>query len=76
MANLITNNEQVEMAIEDQNRLAKGKAAMDAVMKNFGLKLDVGLIIRPGKIDPLVRVVLDPNYVSFPASPFGHKNHG
>jgi hypothetical protein len=71
-----TNSEQVEMAIEDQNRLAKGKAEMDALMKRYGLKLDVGLIIRPGNIEPLVRIVLDPNFISFPASPFGHKNNG
>lgn len=69
-------NESVELAIEDQNRLAKGKAEMDAVMKRYGLKLDVGLIIRPGKIEPLVRIVLDPNYLALPPNPFGQKNRG
>lgn len=63
---IIHTNESVEMAIADQTRIIEGKKEMDAVMQKYGIKLDIGMIIRPGRVEPLVRIVLDPAYVPFP----------
>jgi hypothetical protein len=66
-------DEAVDLAVMEQERLAGCKLEMDAVMKKYACKLDVGLIIRPGKIEPLVRIVPDPKFI---LAPQGNKNSG
>jgi hypothetical protein len=68
---MASHDEAVDLAVAMEERVTACKAEMDVIMKKYACKLDVGLIIRPGKIEPLVRIVPDPKFLMMPGKNAG-----
>ena len=50
-------------AIRDEERLKMGKEALARVIKQYGLAMQVAMILKPpGMIEPVVSIILDPEF--------------